>query len=527
MNPTRSQSSRNRWRRPAFRIAVTAVAATAALTLVLSAYSSTGSQNAASASAKSDPTLKWASTFPTSWDPVVNGAGAQFRPLALVYASVTNINAAGAATPGLASSWTYNKAGTEVTFHIRPNLKFSDGTPVNAEAVKDEIVRGQTQENSALVEDLSPISSVTTTGDYDVNVFLNQPDFQIPLVFGERVLDIPSPTAAANPTQLGEDPIGDGPFVVTKIIPGQEVLLKKNPNYWDAKDIHIDNVVYTAAPSPAAVVAGLETGVYNFADLAPSEASAAKAAGLDVFVQPGFNATNISININKAPFKGDPDLILALRYATNRKQYVNQLTFGYGGSTDEVFPPGYVGYDKKSANLWPYNPKKAKQLLAEAGYKPNQLTLNLVIPSTAQDGPYAEIIQSQLGAIGVKVTISVDNNWATAFFAKQLAFSVYGTTGRDAPTETLLDHFGPNGVLNMSAPYTVPGFNAAIAKAEATPADSPDYAANLQAATRAGVQSEALIFTYVSPNLFAKSKSISALPGNPGHIDFTGVTIKG
>jgi peptide/nickel transport system substrate-binding protein len=523
MNPTRSKSHRDRWRRALIRGAVIGLSSTAALTLVLSAYGSTAGKNAASASTNSDPTLKWASTFPTSWDPVVNGAGAQFRPLALVYASVTNINAAGNPTPGLASSWTYNKAGTEVTFHIRPNLKFSDGTPVNAAAVQAEILRGQKQENSALVEDLSPISSVTTTGDYDVNIFLNQPDFQIPLVFGERVLDIPSPTAAANPTELGEDPIGAGPFVVTKIVPGQEVDLKKNPNYWDAKDIHIDNVVFTAAPSPAAVVAGLQTGVYNFADLAPSEASAAKAADLDVFVQPGFNANNISIDINKAPFKGDPKLVLALRYATNRKQYVNQLTFGYGGSTDEVFPPGYVGYDPKSANLWPYNPTKAKKLLAEAGYKPNQLSLNLVIPSTAQDGPYAEIIQSQLAAIGIKVTITVDNNWATAFFGKQLAFTVYGTTG----TETLLDHFGPDGVLNISSPYVVPGFNAAVAKVEATPIGSPDYAANLQAATRAGVQSQALIFTYVAPNLFAKSKSISALPGNPGHIEFTGVTIKG
>ena len=59
------------------------------------------------------------------------------------------------------------------------------------------------------------------------------------------------------------------------------------------------------------------------------------------------------------------------------------------------------------------------------------------------------------------------------------------------------------------------------------PIGSADYAANLQAATNAGLQSEALIFLYVEPNLFAKSKSISALPGNPGHVEFTGVTING
>ncbi len=274
------------------------------------------------------------------------------------------------------------------------------------------------------------------------------------------------------------------------------------------------------------MVAGLQTGVYNLADLAPSEAKAAKAAGLDVFVQPGFNAENISININKAPFKGNPTLIEAMRYAINRQQFVSQLTFGYGEATDEVFPPGAIGYNPADANLWPYNLAKAKQLLAKAGYKPGQVSLNLVIEE-ATETPEAEIVQSQLGAIGIKVRITVDTNWATPFFAKQLAFSLYGTTGRDSQTETLRDHFGPDGVLNLSSPYTPAGFAAAVDKAEATPIGSPDYAGNLQAATAAGLQSEALIFLYVAPNLMAKSKSVSALPGNPGHVDFTGVTISG
>src|SRR6202453_3354243 len=500
-------------------------AAAAGVVLAISACSGGGTINAAAVSS-SPAVLKWATTFPTSWDPVVNGAGAQFRPLTLVYASLTTINAQGDPERGLASSWTYNKTGTEVTFHIRPNLTFSDGTPVNAAAVKDEIIRGQTQQNSALLEDLEPVQSVTTSGNYNVEVYLNHPDFQIPLVFGERVLLIPSPKAAADPAKLDQFPVGDGPFIVTSLVPGQSVTLKKNPGYWDAKDIHIQTVVLSAAPSAATVGAGLETGVYNFADLAPSEAEAAKAAGLDVVVQPGLNAENISININKGPVKGNPDLIETPRYASNGQEFVNQLPFGYGESTDEVFPPGYIGYDPADANLWPYNPAKAKQLLAQAGYKPDQLTLPLVIPS-ATDSPEAEIVQAQLAAIGINVTITINPNWATPFFAKQLVFSLYGTTGRDSATETLRDYFGPDGVLNLSSPYEPSGFAAAVNTAEATPIGSADYAANLQAATNAGLQSEALIFLYVEPNLFAKSTSISALPGNPGHVEFTGVTING
>lgn len=523
---------RRRWRRGAIIGALVAVVA-----VILSACSSSkpssdsggSSGNSASPVSNSsggNATLKWATTyFPAHWDPVVNGAGATFRIASLVYASLTNTNAQGDPVPGLASSWTYNSTGTAVTFHLRPNLTFSDGTPLNAAAIKDEIVRGQTQKDSAQVQDLADIASVTTSGDLDVTVHTNHPDYQIPLLLGERVLQVASPKAAEDPTKLDQAPVGAGPFIVTQLIPGQKALLKKNPNYWDAKDIHIDNIEVDAAPDAATVVAGLKTGVYNFADLDPSQATAAKAAGLNVFTLPGFNASSLNININKAPFKGNPTLVDALDHAIDRQQFVSQLTFGYGQQTNQPFPPGYVAYDPQSADDDNYDPAEAKQLLAKAGYKPNQLTLDLVILSTSS--AEAEIIQSQLQAIGVKVKITINPNWATPYFAKDLAFSLYGTTGRDTPVETLTVHFGPQGVINLSSPYEPPGFQAAIEKAEATPIGSADYAANLQAATRAGLQSPANIFLYSSPNLFAASKSISALPQNPGHVDWTGVTING
>jgi peptide/nickel transport system substrate-binding protein len=350
---------------------------------------------------------------------------------------------------------------------------------------------------------------------------LSQVDYQIPQLLGERVLQIASPKAAASPTKLDQSPVGAGPFIVTQLVPGTKVLLKKNPDYWDAKDIHIDNVELTSAPDASTVVSGLQTGVYNFADIEPSQAEAAKKAGLDVFVQPGFNASNISLNVNKAPFDDDK-VVDAVRYAINRQEFVDKLTFGYGSVTNQPFPKGYIAYDPQSANDYAYDPAKSKQLLSEAGYKAGQIKLSLVIPA---EDPQAEVVQAQLAKVGITVNIKIDKNWATPFFAKDLTFSIYGTTGRDSAAQTLTAHFGPNGPLNLSTPYEPAGFEAAIAKVRQTPLDSPDYAKVLQAATRAGLQSKALVFTYSSPNLIAKSRSISALPRNPAHIDWTGVTI--
>lgn len=474
-----------------------------------------------SAAAGDNATLKWASSyFPAHWDPVVGGSGAQFRELSLVYASLTRTDEKGNAVPDLARSWKYNAKGDQITFHLRPGLKFSDGEPVDGAAVKAAVERAKTQKNSALFGDLTSIKSVDAKG-LDAIIHLSQVDYQIPQLLGERVLQIASPKAARSPAKLDQNPVGAGPFTVTQIVPGTKVVLKKNPDYWDAKNIHIDNVELTSAPDASTVVSGLQTGVYNFADIEPSQAKAAEKAGLDVFVQPGFNASNISLNVNKAPFDNNK-VVDAVRHAINRQEFVDKLTFGYGEVTDQPFPKGYIAYDPASANLYPYDPAKSKRLLAEAGYQAGDIKLNLVIPA---EDPQAEIVQSQLAKVGIKVTIKMDKNWATPFFAKDLTFSLYSTTGRDSAVQTLTAHFGPNGPLNLSSPYEPAGFEAAVAKVRQTPLSSPDYAKVLRAATRAGLESKALVFTYSQPNLIAKSKSVSSLPKNPAHLDWTGVTI--
>ncbi|MEU5380799.1 ABC transporter substrate-binding protein [Streptomyces sp. NPDC005968] len=509
-------------RRPALhasRLRATALA-TVLLTVLVGALSACGGT---ASSAGGAATLKWASSyFPTHWDPVVGGSGAQFRELALVYASLTRTDETGKAVPDLAKSWEYNSKGDEITFQLRPGLKFSDGEPVDGAAVKAAIERAKKQKNSALFGDLTSIKSVDARG-LDAVVHLTQVDYQIPQLLGERVLQIASPKAAADPGKLDQNPVGAGPFTITQLIPGTKAVLKKNPNYWDAKNIHIDNVELTSAPDASTVVSGLQTGVYNFADIEPSQAAAAKKAGLDVFVQPGFNASNISLNVNKAPFDNNK-VVDAVRHAINRQEFVDKLTFGYGQVTDQPFPKGYVAYDPASQNNYPYDPGKSKKLLAEAGYKAGDLKLDLVIPA---EDPQAEIVQSQLAAVGITVTIKIDKNWATPFFAKNLTFSLYSTTGRDSAVQTLTAHFGPNGPLNLSSPYEPAGFEAAVAKVRRTPLEAPDYTTVLRAATRSGLQSKALVFTYSAPNLIAKSKTISRLPKIPAHIDWTGVTISG
>ena len=300
------------------------------------------------------------------------------------------------------------------------------------------------------------------------------------------------------------------------------VFLKKNPDYWHADQIFIDEVRVYAGTDPAMVVSSIQTGVYDFASLEAAQVKAAQSAGLDVVFQPGFNAANIAINRNKKPFD-DPRVLEALRYAINRQEFVDTVTLGYGSATNQPFPKGYLAYDEESANAWPYNPEKAKQLLKDAGYAADSLKVDFVLPAAS---PAAEIIQAQLARVGISAKITISRNWAQSFFAKDLTLSIYGTTGRESPVQTLTAHFGPDGPLNLSSPFVSDEFLAAIKVARATPLDSPDYAANLRAATRAALKSTPLVFTYSLPNLFAKSPRVSKLPAIPGQIHWTGVKLE-
>lgn len=466
--------------------------------------------------------LRWAATLPAHWDPVVQGSGFAFNLTALAYASLTEIDENGEAAPGLAESWEYNDEGTAVTFHLREGLVFQDGEPVNAEAVKLYIERAKTQENSALHGDLTSIDGVTADSELDVTVHLNQVDHQIPLLLGKRVAQITSPKAAVDAEQLDQWPVGAGPFTVTEYVPESHIYFEKNHDYWDAENIHIDRLELSTPPDPSTLVAAIETGVYDIAyGLAPAQYQSAFDAGLDVAPHPVFSASNISLNINKAPFD-DPAVVEAVRHAIDRREFLDKATFGLGYITTQPFPEGYIAYDPESADLWPYDPERSKQILADAGYEPGEIVVDLVVSA---DTVSNEIVQSQLAAIGITANITIAPDWATPFFAKDLTLSTYGTTGRESPVQTLTAHFGPDGPLNLSSPYRPEGFDAAVALARETPLDSPDYAANLQAATRAGLQSGALIFTVGTPQLVVKSPKVSDLLQIPGQIGLTGVTI--
>ena len=516
------------YRSAAAAASLVAISALAACGSSVSGSSAAGSSAAAASGASG--TINWEWELPTSWDPVTSSAGWDMHALGLVYASITTLNAKGDVQPGLASSWKYAADGKSVTFTLRPGLKFSDGSPLTATSVKQNIQRGLTQSNSTVASELSVITSVTVGSPTSFTLDLSQVDYQVPDLLAGKDGMIVNPAYFKNVASLPTKPEGAGPFALTSYVPDSHANLVRNPSYWDASQIHAANFNVLSITQPEQILSSLESGQVNVAYIAGNQVAAAKAAGFKIDVIPSEVVNELDIQTTSAPFT-NPKVVEAINYAINRQAILQVQASGYGSVAYQPFPEGFVGYSSKLANLYPYNPAKAKQLLAQAGYA-NGLTITLTSISAADD-PLAEQIQGQLAEAGITVNIkdiAADTSTQFLYLDKSIPLAIDGTAGRMSPVEMLDVLYSQQGLMNVTgkATTTPAAVSSALSKALTVPLDSPGYPAALQSAVETSVQQEPIhIWLYTNPRIFAYSPTVSGIPSDLVQQRWEGVTVSG
>jgi ABC-type transport system substrate-binding protein len=514
-----------------YRSAAAATAAVAISALAACGSASDGSPGSGSSAGSSGAsgTLNWEWQLPTSWDPVTSSAGWDMHVLGLVYASLTTLNPAGDVVPGLASSWTYAGNGKSVTFQLRPGLKFSDGTPLDAQAVKENIDRGQTQGNSTVASELSVISKIVVNSPTSFTLDLTQVDYQVPDLLAGKDGMMVSPAAFKNIKSIPTQPVGAGPFKLTSYVPDSHADLVRNPGYWDASQIHIQNFTVQDITQPEQILSALQSGQVNVAYIAGNQVASAKAAGFKIAVIPSEVVNELDIQTATAPFN-NPDVVKAINYAIDRQAILQVQAAGYGSVAYQPFPKGFVGYSAKLANLYPYNPALAKQLLAQAGY-PHGLKITLSTVSTTNS--LAEQIQGQLAQVGITATINdipSDTETQQLYLNKSIPLAVDGTAGRMSPVEMLDVLYSQQGLMNVNGKTsTTPAeVTAALAKALTVPLDSPDYPSTLQAAVETSVLNETThIWLYTNPRIFAYSPTVTGIPQDLVQQRWEGVQVAG
>jgi peptide/nickel transport system substrate-binding protein len=506
--------------RPRLARRLAAAAAAGIVIAAVAACGSSGGSTAAGADAGADGasgasgTLNWEWELPTSWDPVTSSAGWDMHALGLVYASITTLDPKGTVEAGLASSWQYAANGKSVTFKLRPGLKFTDGTALDAEAVKENIVRGQSQSNSTEASELSVISKVVVNSATSFTLDLTQVDYQVPDLLAGKDGMMVSPASFKSAGSIPTQPVGAGPFKLTSYVPDSHADLVRNPGYWDASQIHIANFTVQDITEPEQILAALQSGQVNVAYIAGNQVAAAEAAGFKVDVIPSEVVDELDIQTTTAPFN-NPDVVEAINYAINRQAILTVQASGYGAISYQPFPKGFVGYSPKLANLYPYNPTLAKQLLAKAGYK-NGLKITLTAPAT--DSSLAEQIQGQLAQVGITATIgniSSDTETQYLYLDKTIPFAVDGTAGRMSPVEMLDVLYSQQGLMDVDgkAGTTPTAVSSALANALTVPLDSPNYPAALQNAVVTSVQDDPIhIWLYTNPRILAYSPTVTGIP---------------
>ena len=456
-------------------------------------------------------TLNWEWQLPTSWDPVTSTAGWDVHVLSLVYSSITGLDPSGKAVPAVATAWKYGADGKSVTFTLQPGLKFSDGTPLDAAAVKTNLERGRDFPNSRIASQLREVKAVVVKSPTSVELDLAQVDYQIPNLLAGKTGMLVSPAAIAkNAAGLSTHPVGDGPFTLTAYVPDSHADLVRNPGYYNADDIKLAKFSVKLINEPQQILAALQSGDVNVAVIPGSLAKSAQAAGFTLNEIPALTVNTLDVNTNKAPFN-NPKVLEAVNYAIDRQALVDTQEFGHGTPSYQPFPKGYVGYDASLENLYPHDPAKAKALLAAAGY-PNGLSFKL---TTSRATGTAEQLQSQLKEAGFNVTLDVipaDQFTNVVYVNKTAAIALDGTAGRESPLQMLDVLYSPAGLMNATAAQPA-DVGALFNKVRGVSLDSPEYAATLQAAVASAVKSPTSphIWLYAYPRLLATSKKVTDL----------------
>jgi peptide/nickel transport system substrate-binding protein len=334
----------------------------------------------------------------------------------------------GSLQPDLAVRWGFRGSGyTTFQLTLRSGVRFSDGSALTAQVVKAwlEYFKAALGPDST---EASDIASVTTSGTYTVTLQLSKPDPELPLLLSQNYLmgDVVSGPGLSHPSELATRTAGAGPYVLE---PGQSVTgdyytYLPNPYYWDKTLIHYKKIKIEVITNDETTLNALRTGQIDVAEGDLSTVTAARAAGLQVVAR---SANVIGLALadragTKAPPLAKVQVRQAINYAINRDAIASGLFGPYGTVTSQLTRPGLQGYDPQLNDAYPYDPAKAKQLLAAAGY-PDGITLPVLSTSLLDIDLITQAIASQLSKVGIHLQIHSDGTFTQ--YANDLVAGAY------------------------------------------------------------------------------------------------------
>ena len=333
-----------------------------------------------------------------------------------IYDQLVRVGADGISlVPGLAESWEVSDDGITYTFHLRPNVLFSDGTPLTSADVIYSYVRAANDPEqhwtftlTALKRDADgQVEGISAPDDTTVVVELAQP--WAPFLSDTAMFNlsiVSKAFAEGQEERLTQECMGTGPFALKEWAKGEHLTLVKNTNYWEEGLPLLDEVVVNLVPDDNARILQLQGGELDGMKDVPSSRvpELQLDPNLKTYQFPSTETRYITLNIREAPLN-DVHARRALQHATDRQTLVDVVLFGIGLPATSFMPKGAL-YWNDTLEPYAYDPIKAQEELAQSA-TPNGFPLEIkILAGSADDQTLATALKDMWGQIGVELTIT-------------------------------------------------------------------------------------------------------------------------
>ena len=304
---------------------------------------------------------------------------------------------------------------------LREGVTFHDGVPFTSADVVNTVDRIVNDKNLASKQTsyVNNVASVTPDGDHSVVFTLKQPDASFIAGLASLLFITPKSTIEkVGGASFATRPVGTGPFKFVEWVKGDHLTMEANCDYWQG-DPKVSRVTWRFTPDPATAVASLQSGQTDMVPFMSADLAEPLKRDDRYTVTDVEGIRNMWVTLNSfAGATTDVRVRQALNYAINRDAIVNDLLKGGGVPSGQPANKNVFGY-APAVSPYPYDPGKAKQLLAEAGHATG-LKLTFVNDKAVNNLPW-QAVADQLKAVGIEVTLKNDANYfANTFLKKQM-----------------------------------------------------------------------------------------------------------
>lgn len=393
-----------------------------------------------------------------------------------IYGTLTEFDEELNVVPGLAESWEASEDGLTVTFTLRSDVTFTDGSTFGSEDVKDSLDKIKLEATAAVARSsLASVVAVEAPDESTIVLTLSAPDAALPANLA--VINMAILSSDDTEETLNATPNGTGAFSFDSRVANQSVSLKKNAGYW-GDEAFLDTVEFRVIPDESSIVAAMQSGNVQLAIFNdPLVAETAESASTTIAKTPQLSYHALQLNAKRGDL-ADLNVRLAVQCAIDRQEVLDTAALGEGEVTGPITSPAYRS-DPTSRPCPKRDLDKAKAYLAKAG-KSDGVTIKTIV----SQGEYAtsvneaQNLKAQLADAGI--TLEVETLESGAFVSRWVAgdfdAAVALNGGRPDPDGMYGRYFTSTGNLNKVAGYSSPELDALFAKGKSS-SDAKERAA--------------------------------------------------